>query len=113
VTAREVREAFTPGPWRIGFGATNDGQRYIMAGSGDEHRRVALVDRQSDYKRGKGHEGECPERDANARLIASAPQLVEALRTIATRATGTDPEFRMTQVRELARAALAAACGEP
>jgi hypothetical protein len=57
----------------------NEGQRFIMAGIGDDRKRIALVDCQTEFKRGKGHETECAERDANARLIAAAPDLLEAL----------------------------------
>lgn len=85
----------TPGPWSCKFfhgtpedleqmkkfgmkpvlALTNDGSRYVMAESG----RVALVDCQTEYKRGKGHETECATRDANALLIAAAPDLLAAL----------------------------------
>jgi len=61
---------------------TNDGARIIMAGEGGEHRRVALVECQTKYKRGQGHETECAERDANARLIAAAPDLYTSLREL-------------------------------
>lgn len=76
-------ERYTPGPWHpseIGF-LTNDGQRPIMAGRVDdqERRRVALVDCQISYKRGQGYKTDCAEREANARLIAAAPALLEAL----------------------------------
>jgi hypothetical protein len=69
----------TPGPWRIGHGLTNDGQRYLMAGPSDDPVRVALIDRRSPYKRGRGYEGDCAERDANACLIKAAPDLLAAL----------------------------------
>jgi hypothetical protein len=52
----------------------NNGERVIMGPAG----RVALVDCQTPFKRGKGHETECAERDANARLIAAAPDLLAA-----------------------------------
>lgn len=55
---------------------TNDGSRFVMADGG----RVALVDCKAEYKRGKGHQTECAERDANARLIAAAPELLDALK---------------------------------
>ena len=56
---------------------TNEGQAPIMGGGDDDRRRVALVDCQADYKRGQGYKAECAERDANARLIAAAPDLLE------------------------------------
>jgi hypothetical protein len=55
---------------------TNDGSRFVITESG----RVALVDCKTEYKRGKGHQTECAERDANARLIAAAPELLDALK---------------------------------
>ena len=59
---------------------TNDGQAFVMAMvDGEERKRVALVDCQIRFKRGHGHETDCPERIANARLIAAAPELLEAL----------------------------------
>lgn len=86
--------AHTPGPWNfkvwmtsdedteralsVGLqpvrALTNEGQRFIMA----PHYRVALVDCQTDFKRGKGYQTDCAERDANARLIAAAPELLDA-----------------------------------
>lgn len=46
----------------------NDGSAPVMVGD----KRVALVDCQTDFKRGKGHLTECAERDANAELITEA-----------------------------------------
>jgi hypothetical protein len=55
---------------------TNEGQAPIMGGPEDDSRRIALVDCQVEYKRGKAHLTECAEREANARLIAAAPDLL-------------------------------------
>ena len=72
----------TPGPWvlsKIGF-RTNDGAAPVMAPDPDlGEKRVALVDCQTRFKRGQGWKAECAEREANARLIAAAPELLEAL----------------------------------
>ena len=57
---------------------TNDGQAFVMAAS----KRVALVDCQVSFKRGKGYQTDCAEREANARLIAAAPELLVALRRL-------------------------------
>lgn len=62
---------------------TNDGQRYLMSGSGDDAKRIALVDCHTKYKRGTGHQQSCEERDANAHLIAAAPDMYEALTHLA------------------------------
>jgi len=53
---------------------TNDGATAVMAGD----RRVALVDLQANIKKRYWSTADDPERDANARLIAAAPELVEA-----------------------------------
>ena len=57
---------------------SNDGDRFIHSANGT---CIAWVRCQTDYKRGKGHKSVCLERDANARLIAAAPELLKALKT--------------------------------
>ena len=62
----------TPGPWK--FGNTSDDKKIILGGTSERYvcsvqiwqtpRRMGLTDE--------------PERDANAHLIASAPELLEA-----------------------------------
>jgi 1,6-anhydro-N-acetylmuramate kinase len=67
----------------IPMALTNDGALRIA--SCDESRDrtgIASVDCQTEFKRGRGHEQACEERDANALLIASAPELLEALREL-------------------------------
>jgi hypothetical protein len=54
---------------------TNEGQRIVMAGE----KRVAAVDCHTKYKRGEAHKAQCHERDANALLIAAAPDLYREL----------------------------------
>lgn len=61
------------------FLVTNEGQAVVMQGD----KRIACVDMHADYKRGERHKTECPERDANARLIAAAPDLLAALEAAA------------------------------
>lgn len=104
---------FTPGPWRSpmfhgsdetiaearAFGLTpipaldNDGSRFLMA----DGKRIGLIDCQTKHKRGQGHKTECAERDANAHLIAAAPELYAALTNMCEvwaaicRATGWEP----------------------
>lgn len=60
---------WTPGPWRIG----NDGRETLIFGEHPEH--VGMIG--EAYRRIYAGEGE-----ANARLIAAAPELVEALADI-------------------------------
>ena len=117
--------AHTPGPWTFAlyfqdaeqlaelqrFGMTptrcllNDGSAPVMA----DGARVALIDCQTPYKRGKGHETECAERDANARLIAAAPDLLDALRAMLgdTPPAGEPGHVDFADAVKMARAALA------
>lgn len=92
----------TPGPWwfreyamsaedraflkeRTGKEAmrmlTNAGGVVIMSGDPEgDCERVCEVDIQTRHKRGKGSETPCPVRDANAHLIAAAPDMLAALK---------------------------------
>jgi hypothetical protein len=76
----------TPGPWQIHSTYTehgltmNDGAIVVMGADGE---RVCLVDYQGDAPARKRYKAESAGRDANARLIASAPELLEALRGVA------------------------------
>lgn len=70
----------TPGPWRIaGLNLqglfTNDGAASIVTDDGP----VASVACQTPFKRGSGSTALCAERDANARLIVAAPELLAEL----------------------------------
>jgi hypothetical protein len=51
---------------------TNDGQAPIT--SDHAYKAIAYVQCQASFKRGEGHKSECSIRDANARLIAAAPE---------------------------------------
>jgi hypothetical protein len=113
----------TPGPWhcplfhgrpqdieqqrKLGLSPVpalmNDGARIIMTDAGEDTKRVALVDCQTMYKRGTGHQTECAERDANARLIAAAPDLLAALRKIVD---ARDLDVNAAWFREIANEAL-------
>jgi len=73
-----VRDEHTPGPWeaRLGqYSYTNDGQRPIMACE----QRIALVTSTIERTRKTAIDAPDGERDANARLIAAAPELLQAL----------------------------------
>jgi hypothetical protein len=74
----------TPGPWRIIVPTETDAMTDIMANpptyTGDEPWRVAYVLRDRNPL-------QHPEDEANARLIAAAPELLEACRRVAARAT--------------------------
>jgi hypothetical protein len=78
------REKHTPVPWGISKLSLesglyqSDGAVAILA----DGERIALVDCQTKFKRGEGHKAKCPIRDANARLIAAAPGLLEACKEL-------------------------------
>ncbi len=90
----------------------NEGERFIVAGEGDNCKRVALVDCHTRFKRGQGHQAECEERDANAALIChrvnTYEELVEALRAVVAR-YGPDATYLESEVWNQARSALALA----
>jgi len=75
---------FTSGPWAVSSrGLENDGSAIVVtkATLPDEyHTRIAAVAvRDPGAPRKNRHTYECAERDANARLIAAAPELYIAL----------------------------------
>lgn len=83
----------TRGPWELSSDSLpgNDGSLPIRGDvTEDDFRVVARVTLQAESARGQaytfGH-GDDRERDANARLIAAAPELLDALRVIAKRRT--------------------------
>jgi hypothetical protein len=78
---------WAPGPWRVaqihvetGM-AMNGGEWAVMHGdiNDDDGGRVCVVDAQTPFKRGKGHQHDCDIRNANANLIAAAPELYALL----------------------------------
>ena len=69
---------------------TNEGQAAVMCGDEAYPSRIALVDCHVDYKRGKGGETECAERDANAKLICDAPAMYALIERVAQHFDGTD-----------------------
>lgn len=97
--------AHTPGPWEASLTANSIGQRFIY-GPNNEH--VALT-----YN---GNVRRIGQQDANARLIAAAPDLLEALKAILSNTTlhGTDAfidrhgDDTSTELDDLTRAARSA-----
>ena len=75
--------SYTPGPWMLGRSGnlTNQGQRPIVSAD-EDGLRIALVDLQSETVRKNAWQADDPEREANAALIAAAPELLEALEKI-------------------------------
>ena len=93
----------TPGPWVL----ENRGYKFIVSKPGDGYitRDVCRMDASTMSAFAQ---------EANARLIAAAPDLLEALKKIAAienRMFGSDWE-EIDEAREIARAAIAAAEGE-
>lgn len=78
----------TPAPWR--FALNHDGKPWLLnsgyaivafgAEGSEDGGQICEVSIQSKPKRGEGWKHNCPVRDANARLIAAAPDLLEALK---------------------------------
>ena len=98
----------TPGPWKF-VDAHNQMQVSTRRDNGGTVIGIADI---CDSRDGT------PEWRANARLIAAAPDMLEALKVMtdvaqkAIIASGTDPEFAAIRVAD-ARAAIAEATGQP
>lgn len=71
------KSSFTPGPW--GFGITNDNERLVLGDSGNGQYVCHVRIHQTPRHAGLYAE---PEREANAKLIAEAPAMYEALRVM-------------------------------
>jgi hypothetical protein len=69
-----MKTEHTPGPWEA-FGPV----KFTVYG-GDPKRRIAVI----DYTQGQPTE----QHDADARLIAAAPELLDALRDLTARCDG-------------------------
>lgn len=68
------KAAHTPGPWKFGKELTaRSGEWLVSFDAGSKGRGIAIA----ETRAGSGNE------EANARLIAAAPQLLEALQTTA------------------------------
>ena len=63
---------FSAGPWRVSeIGLTNDGRRPVFGLAA----RIATVDAHSDVLKKDAWVADCAEREANAALIAAAPDI--------------------------------------
>jgi hypothetical protein len=112
-----VSGAFTPGPWFAvpiqlrWHGARppifEDGLWHIHEEADPEKCEIAVIDRGDD------HDPPTRKRaEANARLIAAAPELYEALEDLAERMMGAFPSLKDTPEAQRANAALAKVRGE-
>jgi hypothetical protein len=73
--------AHTPGIWRIGRAMANDGGVIICHDCQDRpHSQIAVVASQIERTRKTPYDAPDAERDANAQLLACAPELLEALK---------------------------------
>ena len=93
----------TPGPWNV-WSEAPDRCAYIGASADFPRRPIAQIfGRQEDSD-------EFAVRDANARLIAEAPEMLKALRSIAaiTTCADQDPEAMCAEIQGICRVALAA-----
>ena len=93
----------TPGPWFIDTAITADLEDHVCI-SAKLHGMLAQV-----VWRMEGDE-RTPTCEANARLIAEAPEMLQALRTIAaiTTRADQDPEAMCAEIQGICRVALAA-----
>ena len=65
----------TPAPWRVGTLPTNAGGIAIV----NDDTRIAVVDMQKEVGKKRAYAETCVERDANAALIAAAPEMLSVL----------------------------------
>lgn len=106
LTDEMLAEAETLGIKPVRF-INNDGSVPVSSAG----TKICNVDCQASFKRGSGHQAECEERDANARLIAAAPELLEALKALLS---GSERHIFSTECkteRDAARTAIAKAEG--
>lgn len=62
------------------FAFSNDGERYIVHSQDNRpHSQIGMVASQIERKRSTPYNAPDAERDANAKLIAAAPELLAAL----------------------------------
>lgn len=100
----------TKGPW--GFGKTGEDSRLILGKGGKGNYVCRVQIHQTPRQYGMIYESE---REANARLIAAAPELLEALTELADLVDAIrEGEYRPDSfTTQPARAAIAKAKGEP
>ncbi len=73
----------TPGPWDVSpLGRRNDGSYAVMSALGDDRFAVAYVNVTKPQRRGQAHLAIDHASSDNARLIAAAPDLLEALKRL-------------------------------
>lgn len=101
----------TPGPWALAGGnSRGDGTKHFVWSDAEERSDWERESAVATVHLSREHPNEF---EANARLIAAAPDLVETLRRIATITDTADalnfPVWNMDHIRQLASEALAKA----
>lgn len=81
-TANEAAPDISKEHWEIGTLYTNDGNRPVMAGSGDGLNRVCMVDSTGERTRKTPYDAPDALRDARIKLIAAAPELLDICEAI-------------------------------
>lgn len=95
--------AHTPGPWVFAYGSVYKGNLSELELDDENALRVAFMDRNEPKTQ------PC-ERDANARLIAAAPDLLSACQFTLNASTDSDAS-RLPEAIEMLQAAIAKAEG--
>lgn len=95
----------TPGPWHVGRVATTQGQHFAITSPNGDH--IATIGEAINSHNGSGN------AYVNARVIAAAPELLEALQNLTkwanVAACDREPGSILDQNIEAARAAIAKA----
>ncbi len=100
----QTQAQHTPGPWYDATTQRDQSEREIWH---DEAGLVATVSYVGRYQAAQT----CETLTANGRLIAAAPELLEALTKLLTVADGKPCAFSIVKAREEARAAISKAEG--
>jgi len=104
-----MKTTHTPGPWH----SFRQGTKHFISQACDEQFRFATAIVYEQTYHPYGIAATRAKAEANARLIAAAPDLLEALREIANDWPYETPALPADHVRKIARAAIAKAEGKP
>lgn len=102
----------TPGPW-VKHTPSNATQTALIARELPNHRRSIVAVIPDHLQHGNAAVTDWFEMEANARLVAAAPELLEALRNLLAEGEFADyPNTRQWHAVQAARAAITKATGE-